>query len=154
MARTASNKTKSTRASKNATQKHRKGCVGLATALVTGALAMHLYVSLCKTPMHTSKLTGLAWVKELLAGHPRRFYNMMGMAKHVFWRLLRELQIYGGLHDPRYVTSEEQLAIFLQVCRTGATQWDMQELFQCSPNTISVFVFLLSLHVPLPMNYA
>ena len=75
MARTASNKTKSTRALKNATQKHRKRCVGLATALVTGALAMHLYASLCKTPMHTSKLTGLAWVKELLAGHPRRFYE-------------------------------------------------------------------------------
>jgi hypothetical protein len=79
---------------------------------------------------------------------------MMTMAKHVFWRLLRELQIYGGLHDTKYVTSEEQLAIFLRVCRTGATQWDMQEHFQCSPNTISVFVFLLSLRVPLPMNYA
>ena len=51
--------------------------------------------------MHTSKLTGLAWVKELLAGHARRFYNMTGMAKHVFRRLLRELQIHGGLHDTK-----------------------------------------------------
>src|SRR6267154_1231200 len=98
MACITSSKVKTTRGSK---RKHQNQSVGLATALVAGALAMHMYSSLCKTLMHTSKLTGLAWVKELLAGHARRFYNMMGMAKHVFRRLLRELQIHGGLHDTK-----------------------------------------------------
>jgi len=139
MACVTSSKAKAARASK---RKHQKRRVGLATALVAGALTMHMYSSLCKTPMHTSKLTGLAWVKELLAGHARRLHNMMGMAKHVFRRLLRELQIHGGLCDTKYVTAEEQLAIFLRVCRTGGTQRDMQERFQRSPNTISVYVFI------------
>src|SRR6266566_4221380 len=38
----------------------------------------------CKTQMHTSVLTGEAWIQELLAGHPVRFQRSMGMAKHVF----------------------------------------------------------------------
>jgi hypothetical protein len=39
MVRTTSSKAKATRASKNAIQKHRKRSVGLAAALVAGALA-------------------------------------------------------------------------------------------------------------------
>ena len=52
----------------------------------------HMY----KMPQNTSVLTGHAWVRELLAGHPRRFYNMLGMSKHVFRTLARELQEFSG----------------------------------------------------------
>ena len=96
MACTTSNKAKVTQTSKHVKQKHWKN-VGLPTVLVAGALAMHVYWSLCKTPMHTSRLTGLAWVKELLAGHPHWFYNMMGMAKQVFPEATPWTANYGDL---------------------------------------------------------
>ncbi|KAG1864779.1 hypothetical protein DFJ58DRAFT_613403, partial [Suillus subalutaceus] len=64
-------------------------------------------------PQHNSILTGHAWVRELLSGHPRHFHNMMGLSKPVFRQLLHELSAYAGLAHSRYISSEEQLAIFL-----------------------------------------
>ncbi|KAG1784465.1 uncharacterized protein HD556DRAFT_1219556, partial [Suillus plorans] len=64
-------------------------------------------------PQHNSILTGHGWVRELLSGHPHRFHNMMGLSKPVFRRLLHELSEYAGLGHSRYISSEEQLAIFL-----------------------------------------
>jgi hypothetical protein len=89
-----------------------------------------------KEAKNTSRMTGQAWINELFAGHPRRFYNNMGMNKHVFKQLVREL-IQVGLHDTRYVTSEEQLAIFLYLAVTGLAQRHLEERFQRSPDTIS-----------------
>ena len=60
-------------------------------------VAMHVSSSLTKTPQHTSILSGLRWVGELLGGHPIRFHNMLGMSKHVFRGLASELSQYGGL---------------------------------------------------------
>jgi hypothetical protein len=45
-----------------------------------------------------------------------------------------------GLCNTKHVTAEEQLAIFLYLCTTGATN---QERFQRSPDTISKSVLLL-----------
>jgi hypothetical protein len=45
------------------------------------ALAMHI---------SESALTGHAWLKELLVGHPDQFCNQMGVSKHVFRPLLCE----------------------------------------------------------------
>ena len=42
-----------------------------------------------------------------------------------------------GLHDMRYVTSEEQLAIFLYLAVMGLAQCHMEERFQRSPDTLS-----------------
>lgn len=102
---------------------------------------MHYATSLIKTPQHTSALTGLAWVKELLAGHPTRFYNMLGMHKPVFVRLISELSEFGGLKSTRHVMKVEALAIFLRMARIGASNREMQERFQRSADTISKFVF-------------
>jgi hypothetical protein len=82
-------------------------------ALAAASLIQHRYSAhYDKTPKNTSKLTGQQWLNELLAGHPQHFYDAMGMNKHVFQALLLEL-IKHGLHDTRYVSAEEQLAIFL-----------------------------------------
>jgi hypothetical protein len=89
-----------------------------------------------KTAKNNSKLTGKAWLDELLTGHSKQFYRSMGMNKHVFKQLLREL-IQAGLHDTRYVTTKEQLAIFLYLLVTGLAQHHLEEHFQRSPDTIS-----------------
>ncbi|OAX31065.1 hypothetical protein K503DRAFT_655222, partial [Rhizopogon vinicolor AM-OR11-026] len=57
-------------------------------------------------------LTGQQLLNKLLAGHHQRFYDGMGMNKHVFRALVREL-IRHGLRDTRHVSAEEQLVIFL-----------------------------------------
>ncbi|KAJ7711735.1 hypothetical protein B0H16DRAFT_1233084, partial [Mycena metata] len=64
-------------------------------------------------PMHTSLLTGQMWLGELLRGHPGRFRDQMGVAKHVFYRLSFELQASSGLVSTKYVSAEEKLATFL-----------------------------------------
>ncbi|KAJ7265972.1 hypothetical protein B0H12DRAFT_996882, partial [Mycena haematopus] len=65
-------------------------------------------------PYHTSKLTGQQWVEELMRGHPERIYNELGVHLHVFIMLLIELRLGGlGYSDSKYVSLEEQLAIFL-----------------------------------------
>ena len=90
-----------------------------------------------KQPMHTSILTGQRWLEELLNGHSTRFYNQLGMKKHVFCRLLSELQVGSGLHDTRNMKAEEQLAVFLYLCQTGSSLRLLMERFQHSPDTIS-----------------
>ena len=87
--------------------------------------------------MYDSALSGQAWLQELLNGHPVRFHNNIGMSKHVFRKLVHELQMYAGLEDTKHVTKEEQLAIFLHQCQTGAASRDVQERFQHGPKTIS-----------------
>ena len=90
-----------------------------------------------KIPQNTSALSGHAWIRELLASHPRRFHNMLGMSKHVFRTLARELQEFSGLQDSKHIALEEQLALFVHMCQIGGTQRGMQECFQHSPDTIS-----------------
>ena len=90
-----------------------------------------------KVPQHTSILSGQDWIDELIAGHNGRFYNKMGIKKHVFWSLLSLLWTDTGLHDSRNVSSEEQLAIFLHYVHQGLSNRALQERFQRSPDTIS-----------------
>jgi hypothetical protein len=63
----------------------------------------------------------------------------MGMNKHVFWALLKEL-IKIGLHNTHYVTAEEQLAIFLYLVVTGLAQRHLEERFQQSPDMYNLKV--------------
>ncbi|KAJ7319139.1 hypothetical protein DFH08DRAFT_632566, partial [Mycena albidolilacea] len=60
-------------------------------------------------PYHTSKLTGQQWVEELMRGHPERIHNELGVHLHVLLIELRGL----GYSDSKFVSLEEQLAIFL-----------------------------------------
>jgi len=119
----------------------RRECRAAAAAAAIAAAIVTSYItpSLFKTPQNDSALTGHAWVRELLAGHPRRFHNMMSMSKHVFRTLARELQEISGLCDSNYIAFEEQLAIFLPLRRLGGPNRYLQEIFQRSPDTISKY---------------
>lgn len=91
---------------------------------------------------HTSKLTGAAWVDELLDGHPDR--TELGVRLHVFLMLEQELRITCGVEDScRGITVKEQLAIFLYMCVTGLSVRHVGERFQRSNETISRYVSLL-----------
>jgi hypothetical protein len=59
----------------------------------------------------------------------------------VFIRLLAELGQRSYLCPTRWITPEEQLAIFLYTCMTGLSMAHMKERFQRSKDTISKFVF-------------
>jgi hypothetical protein len=92
-----------------------------------------LYV---KQPYHTSILSGEGWVQELLNGHPNRIRCELGVTKDVFNQLICELQSMGHTRS-RYVSLEEQLAIFLYTSVTGLTIRHVGERFQRSNGTIS-----------------
>ena len=48
-----------------------------------------------KTPYHTSALTGEIWVLELLNGHPEHIRSELGVHKHVFWQIIKDLHQSG-----------------------------------------------------------
>ena len=87
-------------------------------------------------PYHTSVLSGEAWVKELLAGHPERIHTELGMHHAAFLELISTLQNLGH-SDSRFITLKEQLSIFLYTCVTGLTLRHVGERFQRSNETIS-----------------
>ncbi|KAJ8594104.1 hypothetical protein M405DRAFT_689644, partial [Rhizopogon salebrosus TDB-379] len=68
---------------------------------------------ICTIPMNTSKLTGMDWVRELLTGHPIRFCDALAMPKHVYRKLVKELQLYAGLTHSKHIQLGEQVALFL-----------------------------------------
>ena len=88
-------------------------------------------------PKHTSILTGQKWINELLAGHPERFKEQFGIDKTIFRALLHYLQSHSHLSDSKHITATEQLAIFLYMAVSGATNRLLQERFQRSRDTIS-----------------
>jgi hypothetical protein len=138
MGRAASSRTKALQASAQAQQRHRiRTAAFISAAAGAATVAQYLIPHLIKTPMYNSLFTGEAWLQEILNGHPGRFYDSLGLSKHAFQKLVRELQIYAGLKSSRHVTKEEQVAIFLRLCRTGSVSRDLQEHFQRSPDTIS-----------------
>ena len=92
--------------------------------------------------MYTSLLTGELYIRELLHrdAHPDRIHDTLGVRKHVFRALMRELQDYAGFAPTKHVSMEEQLAIFLRLARTGLGQREARERFQRSPETVSQYV--------------
>jgi hypothetical protein len=70
-------------------------------------------------------------VEELICGHPKRIYNKLGVHLHVFVALLITLRGL-GYSDTKYVSLEEQLAIYLYICRTGLACCHVREQFQRS----------------------
>jgi len=87
-------------------------------------------------PYHTSILTGEGWVLELLTGHPERIHCELGVHRHIFVKLVSDLRSLGHTNS-RFVSLEEQLAIFLYSCVTGLTIRHVGERFQRSNETIS-----------------
>lgn len=108
--------------------------------ITAGVTVTALAATLFPTPMNTSILTGMGWLRELLCGHPTRFYDAFAMPKHVFRKLVKELHVYANLDHSKHICMEEQVALFLHMCKTGGTVRDMRERFQHSPDTISRYV--------------
>ena len=71
-----------------------------------------------KMAYHTSALTGEMWVLELLNGHPECIQNELGIHKHVFQNIIKNLHLFSH-QDSKVITLEEQLANFLYTCVTG-----------------------------------
>jgi hypothetical protein len=138
MGRTSASKSKALRKSMQDKQRRKQRTTALLAAAVGGAAVIqYMTPHLNKTPMYDSKLSGEDWVQELLHGHQDRFHDNLGMSKHVFRKLVQELQMYAGLNDSKHIKKEEQVAIFLRLCRTGGVTRDIRERFQRSADTIS-----------------
>lgn len=110
--------------------------VALITSIILTATSQILYDLYIREPYHTSILTGQAWVLELIAGHPKRIHCELGVHLHVFAQLITELHDL-GYRNSRFVSLEEQLAIYLYSCVTGLTIRHVGERFQRSNETIS-----------------
>ena len=82
-------------------------------------------------------LTGRMWVLELLAGHPECICTQLGVHSHVFYAIVDKLHAL-GYTDSKFVTLEEQLAIFLYCSVTSLTVRHLGERFQRSNDTITL----------------
>ena len=89
-----------------------------------------------KTPYHTSALSGLDWVPELMNGHPEHIQNELRVHKHIFGALLDCLGAM-GFRSSWNITLEEQLAIFIYTCVTGLLIWHVCKRFQHTMETTS-----------------
>jgi hypothetical protein len=81
---------------------------------------------------HTSSLTEVGWVQELMLGHPDRIKTELGM------RLVSDLSDV-GLDPLWHISLEEQVAIFLYTSVTGLLIQHVGERFQHSNETISQY---------------
>jgi len=73
---------------------------------------------------------------QLLYGFPRRLYNLIRMRPEVFLKLLKWLQINGGLRDTRLLSVAEKLHIFLLVFSSNQSYRVVCELTQHLLTTI------------------
>ena len=117
-------------------RKHKK-VAAVVAGLVGGLVTMQAHHVPFKTPMHTSILISEGWIQELLIGHPAHFRRSMGMSKHVFWRLIQELHVFARLCLTKYVSMNEQVAIFMYICVSRNMNCQAQECFQHSGDIVT-----------------
>jgi hypothetical protein len=108
MVLTNSQKAKALQASSNTKKKHQKRFTVFLAAVAAAISASHITRLLFPTPMNTSVLTRMGWLRELLTGHPVRFCDAFGMPKHVFHKLVQELELHAGLKHSKHIHAEEQ----------------------------------------------
>ena len=117
----------------------KKACL-LAVIASCAAVVATYDTLLKKDRVHTSILSGSAWVNELLKGHHSRIYSTLRVQKHVFKKLVETLRLDGNANDSKRVKLEEQVAIFLYISATGLPIRQAAERFQRSYDTIHRFV--------------
>src|ERR1700683_1547872 len=104
MGRTSSSKTKALQKSVQDRQRRKLRTAAFLSAVAGGAAVMQYMIPhLIKTPMYDSKLSDEDWLQELLNGHPVRFHDNLGMSKHVFRKLVQELQMHACLDNLRHI---------------------------------------------------
>ena len=110
-------------------------------------------------PMHTSSLSGHAYIHELLnSDNSIRIQRVLRMKPEVFLFLCKELQDKGGLTPTRFITVKEQVGMFLFTVARSASNRDVQERFQHSGETVSRYFrrvlqainFLVPQYIKLP----
>ncbi|KAG8387731.1 hypothetical protein BUALT_Bualt02G0051900 [Buddleja alternifolia] len=74
---------------------------------------------LLKTPCRNSKMSGHAYVMELMNANPTRCYDMFRMKPDVFITFSNTLMENCGLKHSRYLSAYEQVAIFLHIIAHG-----------------------------------
>jgi hypothetical protein len=112
----------------------------LVTAGVLAGTAIVQYIELNenRVPYHTSILTGEKWLIELIQTDNRhRFHEQLGLYKETFFLLVKELEDTGQLKHSKYLSTEEQVAIFLYTVVTNLPNRKVAERFQRSGETIS-----------------
>ncbi|KAL0252649.1 hypothetical protein I308_102041 [Cryptococcus tetragattii IND107] len=93
----------------------------------------------CKTALHNNSSTGEYLVDFWLShSHNEVTRPELGVTVDAFKFILKELKIYASLPlaDSKHITAEEQLAIFLWICRPAAGSRKAASRFQHSQDTI------------------
>jgi hypothetical protein len=90
-----------------------------------------------KKPMRTSKLSGDAYMKELLNGHPGVCYEMFRMDVDVLRHLCNELKRLRILKEDKGIVSlEESVAMFLYIIGHNTRMRVVSDRFQHSTETV------------------
>ena len=116
--------------------------ISLCLSVILNAFTSLLHIQSAhhtREPHHTSTLTGEEWVIELLTGHPKHIQCKLGLSSEAFVYLIDKLQEI-GYNTSKFVSLEEQLAIFLYMSVTGLTIRHVGERFQRLNETISWYV--------------
>ena len=89
-----------------------------------------------KTPRNTGQ-PGQQYLHELLQSSPKRIYDVLRMKKETFFKLCDWLEVNTELAPSRYITIQEQAAMFLWTLNYSASNRQVAERFQHSRETIS-----------------
>ena len=111
-------------------RKHRKLSIipGLVIQGTASLILPFLFGRNPPIPMHTSLLSGAAYVQELLdAENKLRIQRVLGMKLEVFEFLCLELKSKGGLADSKFVSVKEQVAMFLFTLVHSSSNREVQE---------------------------
>lgn len=107
---------------------------------IVHGVMVHIAPQMLREDLHTSALSGRAWLNELLVGHADRIYIALGMHRHVFLALVFQIRMLGYIEAQQArIELDESLAIFLYTCVTGLAIDHVAERFQHSHTTISQY---------------
>ena len=118
------------------------GLVGVDTVSLVALILKSNLLGAVKAPIaqHDSILTGQLYLKELLETRSTaRFHNVTRMDRDTFDELLLLLESRGGFKNPKYISAEDKLLIFILVL-VGHTNRSVNERWQHSGCTISFVV--------------
>ncbi len=88
------------------------------------------------TPRNTGQ-PGREYLYELLQSSPKRIYEVLRMQKQTFLELCEWLEHNTTLQSSRYITIQEQVAMFLWTINFSASNRQVMERFQHSGQTVS-----------------
>ena len=87
--------------------------------------------------LHDSMFTGEMKIEEWLRRHPGAMHSHLGVFRDTFLLILHDLETLGKLRATRYISTRNQLGIFLYICREGLGLRHASEAFQRSNDTVS-----------------